>query len=159
MTASPDGMVRGLLLIGAAGLLAACAGDMPRGLGDGTGGGSDKRVTLMDSGSDNQALDKGQVTPDASTPQPDVKPWNAPDVMPWPQPDTQPWSHDVGKTCTTNADCMFNICATNTHTGVKFCTKVCDPCSAVPCPTGSGCQNAGMAYICAPGYPDAPCPP
>jgi hypothetical protein len=64
---------------------------------------------------------------------------------------------DIGKPCTLNSDCQHQLCATNTHTGVKFCTKVCDRCTATPCPTGSGCQNAGLSYICAPGYPNAPC--
>ncbi len=67
-------------------------------------------------------------------------------------------AHDVGKACTGNSQCMFGLCAQNTHTGKWFCTKKCDPCQANPCPTGSGCQNAGLMYICAPNYPNAKCP-
>lgn len=93
-------------------------------------------------------------------------PWDtgaAGDTAGWPDAqapvlDTVAPVDDIGKACTSNADCMFGFCATNTHTGAQFCTKVCDPCSAAPCPSGSGCQDAGLAYICAPGYPDAPCP-
>jgi len=122
----------------------------------------DHRVTLMDasgdgtvSGSDTSASKDGPLAqPDQKAA--DLEP--VADVKPWPQPDTT-GSHDIGKICQVNSDCMFNLCATNTHTGTKFCTKTCNPCTASPCPTGSGCQNAGIAYICAPGYPDAPCPP
>jgi hypothetical protein len=105
--------------------------------------------------------DQGGLQPDtaggkdSTTPAPDTVSW--PDTF-QPQPDTTPWPHDIGKACNTNADCMFNFCATNTHTGQKFCTKICDPCAPSPCPSGSGCQDAGLAYICAPGYPNAPCP-
>ena len=67
-------------------------------------------------------------------------------------------SHDIGKACKGNGDCVHGLCAQNTHTGKWFCTKKCDPCQANPCPTGSGCQNAGPMYICAPNYPNAKCP-
>lgn len=135
----------------------ACPGDMgsPR---KGDGAAHDVVITLSDG-----ALSADQQGSQEAGP-PDVGqadtpgPVPAPDSKPWPTPDVAPWTHDVGKSCTTNADCMFNICATNTHTGQKFCTMTCDPCTANPCPSGSGCQNAGLAYICAPGYPNAPCP-
>ena len=85
-------------------------------------------------------------------------------VMPTPIPDKgtvklDGWTgtDDVGKPCTSNSQCQGGLCAQNTHTGVWFCTKQCDRCAATPCPTGSGCQNAGPFYICAPGYPNAPC--
>ena len=70
------------------------------------------------------------------------------------------WSgdNDIGKPCSGNSQCQYGLCAQNTHTGAWFCTKQCDPCAADPCPSGSGCQNAGLMYICAPGYPNAPCP-
>ena len=66
--------------------------------------------------------------------------------------------NDIGKPCTSYADCSTGLCAQNTHTGAWFCTKQCAPCAPSPCPAGTGCQNAGMMYICAPGYPNAPCP-
>lgn len=138
-------------------LLAACAGDMPPARGDGLVG-SDKQVTLMDSGGEAAvSVDGPGPVVDHGGPAPDVKPPQ--DTQPWPKPDTQTTGDDIGKACISNADCMYGLCATNMHTGVKFCTKVCDPCSVDPCPVGSGCQNAGLAYICAPGYPNAPCPP
>ncbi len=67
-------------------------------------------------------------------------------------------AHDIGKTCKGNGDCMYGLCAQNTHNGKWFCTKKCDPCKPSPCPSGSGCQNAGLMYICAPNYPNAKCP-
>lgn len=66
-------------------------------------------------------------------------------------------SGELGDPCNYNEDCNENICSMNTHTGVKFCTKVCDPCATEPCPSGFGCQDAGLAFICAPNYPNAPC--
>lgn len=83
--------------------------------------------------------------------------------LPPPKPDLPPakkdfGAHDVGKACKSNGDCMFGICGQNTHTGKWFCTKKCDPCQPNPCPAGSGCQNAGPMYICAPNYPNAKCP-
>jgi len=65
---------------------------------------------------------------------------------------------NVGDPCTSNSQCKGRICARNTHTNVTFCTKPCNPCTTTPCPSGSGCQNAGFTYICAPKYPNAPCP-
>ena len=99
-------------------------------------------------------LDGTPKLPDGKPKLPDSKPKLPDQAKP-----AQDWgANDIGKPCTGNGDCAYGLCATNTHTGVKFCTKVCDPCTASPCPTGSGCQNAGLAYICAPGYPNAPCP-
>lgn len=78
---------------------------------------------------------------------------------PAPAPDTGATATGaIGDPCTYNEQCQYGICAQNTHTGQRFCTALCDPCAAQPCPEGSGCQNAGPAYICAPGYPNAPCP-
>jgi hypothetical protein len=140
-------------------LIAACAGETvvrPRSEG---GVAND----ALQHGREASGSDLVLLLPDTGAPKPDTKA-SAVDLKPTPLPDTKPaadvWSgpNDIGKPCTSNSDCQFKLCAQNTHTGVNFCTKVCDRCDAVPCPTGSGCQNAGLAYICAPGYPNAPCP-
>jgi hypothetical protein len=123
---------------------------------EGDGGQKDVLITLSDSAPPDSGRSPEAAVADVGHPD---APAPVPDSKPWPVPDVTPWTHDVGKSCTTNADCMFNICATNTHTGQKFCTMICDPCTPNPCPSGSGCQDAGLAYICAPGYPNAPCPP
>lgn len=143
--------------------LTACAGDLPRkGTDDGSAARFDRGlVVVIDAApSDGVPLptDKGTtVTPDKG-----VSP--TPDKGTTPIPDTgtvrlDGWTgtDDIGKPCTSNNQCQGGLCAQNTHTGVFFCTKQCDRCAATPCPTGSGCQNAGPFYICAPGYPNAPC--
>jgi len=100
------------------------------------------------------SVDGKPKTPDGKPKLPDSKPKLPDQAKP-----AQDWgANDIGKPCTGNGDCIYGLCAQNTHTGVWFCTKACDPCTASPCPAGSGCQNAGPFYICAPGYPNAPCP-
>jgi len=75
-----------------------------------------------------------------------------------PRPDSWTSAGDIGKPCLSHADCQYKVCVLNQHTGVTFCSKICNPCAPPPCPTGSGCQDAGTAYICAPGYPNTACP-
>ncbi len=157
-------MHRTVALVAVATLFSACAGDLPRrdDPKDGSTVRFDRGLAILDAGggavdrggpkvdSSPVARDKGAATPDTFSSPPDKGPL---------QSDTWTGSDDIGKTCVSNGDCMHGLCAQNTHTGVRFCTKTCDPCAPTPCPSGSGCQNAGIAHICAPGYPNAPCAP
>jgi hypothetical protein len=140
--------------------LAACPGETVK-RPHGEAGASDVKVSGVDTLPwlpDLGALgSEGAPKADAPPPKADLKPAPKPDVKP-PASDLWTGTNDIGKPCSTNADCQYQLCATNTHTGVKFCTKTCNRCDPQPCPAGSGCQNAGLAYICAPGYPNAPCP-
>lgn len=143
--------------------LAACPGDSP------ITKGSDGSTTRFDRGLvvviDAAPTDGVPLPPDkgtTTTPDKGISP--PPDKGTTPIPDKgtvklDGWTgtDDIGKPCTSNNQCQGGLCAQNTHTGVFFCTKQCDRCAATPCPTGSGCQNAGPFYICAPGYPNAPC--
>ena len=140
-------------------LLSACPGETPRPRQDVSlllpdGPGRDGPPSFVD----------GQTpSPDGKIKLPDGKikpPLDSTPKTPDQAKPSQDWgANDIGKPCTSNSECIHGLCAQNTHTGVNFCTKTCDPCVANPCPTGSGCQNAGLAYICAPGYPNAACPP
>ncbi len=144
-------------------LLAACPGEVPKRpsteagapldgpkLGTETGAKIDVLPWLAD-------LGPGPAKDQKVTLPPDLKPPPKPDTSK-PTGDLWTGASDIGKPCSTNGDCQYQLCATNTHTGVKFCTKTCNRCDPQPCPAGSGCQNAGLAYICAPGYPNEPCP-
>jgi hypothetical protein len=151
-------MIRPIALVALALLLGACPGENP-------GRSQDHGISLVDGqqpGIDGPGKTGDRAgSPEASAkldgkPRADTKA-KTPDQKQV-QPDAWTGTDDIGKPCQGNGDCQFNWCAENTHTGVKFCTKACDPCATTPCPTGSGCQNAGIAYICAPGYPNAPCP-
>jgi hypothetical protein len=148
-------MIRSIALVALA-LLGACPGENPNrnedhgiSLVDGQQPGGDRPATTGDRAVSPEAGGKLDGKPKV-----DTKP-KTPDQQ---QVQLDWGANDIGKPCQGNGDCQYNWCATNTHTGVKFCTKTCDPCATTPCPTGSGCQNAGLAYICAPGYPNAPCP-
>lgn len=148
--------------------VAACAGDLPRkGTDDGSTTRFDRGLVVM---VDAAPPDGAKPPPDGFTsdrgitPTPDKSITPTPDKGVTPTPDKgtiklDGWTgtDDIGKPCSGNSQCQYGLCAQNTHTGVWFCTKQCDRCAATPCPTGSGCQNAGPFYICAPGYPNAPC--
>lgn len=144
--------------------LIGCPGTIDRGGLDGSppadqGQGKDRDDLGSGHTDGKPAADLGGKKADSKPwPTPDSKPWPTPDKTPWPTADSIPGADDIGKTCTSNNDCIHKLCAQNTHTGKWFCTKSCNPCTANPCPTGSGCQNAGPFYICAPNYPNAPCP-
>lgn len=138
-------------------LLLGCPGEMPRSKQEGG-------VILADGPVVDglRPFDGLKPSSDGTTKLPDGKPKVAdskPKTPDQPKPSLDWGGNDIGKPCTSNGECIYGLCAQNTHTGVNFCTKTCDPCVGTPCPSGSGCQNAGLAYICAPGYPNAPCPP
>ena len=125
-----------------------CAGDVSPNPDGGKNG--DTRISLQDSGRD----ETQPPLQDSGSPGTDLI---APADTSSLSPDSAPWPHDIGTSCTGNGDCMFGLCVQNTHTGSWFCSKQCDPCATEPCPSGSGCQDAGLMFICAPGYPNAPC--
>ncbi len=145
-------MTRQTVILGALFLL-ACPGDLTP---------QQDGPSLVDRGSAGQEPGKtvdGQPATADGKAKSDLKPKTDTGVKQDVKPAADAWtgSSDIGKPCTSNGQCQFGFCATNTHTGVQFCTKVCDPCASSPCPAGSGCQDAGLAFICAPGYPNAPC--
>jgi hypothetical protein len=130
-------------------VIAACPGEIGRHR-------AEVGVLLVDGAvTDRQRVDGRPAQADQQPPKVDLA-VQPPDLPPI-KGDSWIGAEDVGKPCKLNSDCQYQICATNTHTGLQFCTKACDRCAPAPCPTGSGCQNAGPYYICAPGYPNAPC--
>ncbi len=139
-------------------LVNGCPGESG-GLPDGSGGGDgyryDAGLVLVDATTDiDRSVDGASTQSDQGQPKDLGLPADS-EAQALDGPTTT--SGDVGDPCVYNEQCKYGFCAGNTHTGERFCTKVCDPCSPDPCPVGSGCQDAGMAFICAPGYPNAPC--